>query len=540
MVSVCVAGVGANDAQAATVTLRPNGDVSTQWGPAGTSDSTCGGTHCSRVDEVSPNTADYLETPTLLGGNLVEIFDMGTAAIGQRATQVTVRTYVRSGFALPPLDAIDTITPSLWIGGTYIVGSDIEPGFPAWAWFDTVFTGSWSQSDIDAMRVRYVNNIKGLGLIQNNLQIATSEVVVTYTTDATVAQSVYRTYQNTNTPTPGTPLAAQNAAADTPGGTPFRLRIGLGISGVQLLANSYLYKLQYAPKSGVCDTSFTGETYTDVATTGAVRWYDTPALSSGAAITNYASDPNPGGPIVHQSYQETSPFTNLQAVPVGSTGLWDMALMSTSQTVGSYCFRVVKSDGQLLAAYVVVPEIAFTGSLDIDLVDAVGQPALQPIAFSSIISGSSCQGAFGTLGTNMQRIRITNNSSAHNWTASVAPTAGPTALWSGGAGKKYDINDPAECSDSGDADSYAGRLTINPSAGTVAPYGGCTTTGITLSNPANFLEGTSDAIGIASASVLADRFCSWAITGVAMLQSIPAGQPIGSYDISMTLTVVNP
>lgn len=529
----------ADRVQAATAIVRPNADITTQWGPGGASDGTCSGAHCARVDEAIPNTTDFIETPILLGGNLTELFDMETASIGQRATQVVIRTYARSGFALPPLDAIDTITPSLWIAGGYIVGGEITPNYPSWAWFDTVFTGNWSQAEIDAMRVRYVNNIKGLGLVQNNLKIATTEAVVTYTPDASVAQSAYRTYQNADSAIPGLPLGAQNTAVDIPGGGPFRLRVGLDVSSNQLMANSYMYKLQYAQKSGVCDSGFSGEIYNDVTASGPIHWYDNPSVASGAPITAYSgSDPASGNPIVFQSYHEGVTFTNSLVVNVGSTGLWDLALASDTQTVGSYCLRIVRSDGQLLSAYAIVPEVVITGSLDIDLVDTNGLPSSLPIQFSNVLSGTSCQVSTGVMGTNLQRIRITNNSPSPGWTASLAPEVGLSAAWSDGI-KRYDLNDLSGCIDGGDADVLGGSLTVNPVVGMLTPHVGCSAIGVAKGSAATFSEGTVDAIAVVAASGSAERFCSWSLTGVALTQFIPMGQPAGVYSTSMVLTILN-
>src|SRR5690606_27179775 len=138
--------------------------------------------HCSRIDETAPNTADFVRTDILLGTNKTELFELTTADIGQGATQIKVRTYARAGIALPPLDAMDHIIVSIWIGGQYHVSNTpIVPNCPNWGWFEHTFTGNWSQADINAMRVRYVNSIQGLGLLQNDVQIAMSEVEVTYT-----------------------------------------------------------------------------------------------------------------------------------------------------------------------------------------------------------------------------------------------------------------------------------------------------------------------------------------------------------------------
>jgi hypothetical protein len=60
----------------------------------------------------------------------------------------------------------------------------------------------------------------------------------------------------------------------------------------------------------------------------------------------------------------------------------------------------------------------------------------------------------------------------------LAATSGPTSLWSAGT-PKYDFNDPtASAVDGGDTDSFGGRLTVDPSVGTLTPQSGCSNTGV--------------------------------------------------------------
>ncbi|HEX7368075.1 MAG TPA: VCBS repeat-containing protein [Candidatus Saccharimonadales bacterium] len=168
----------------------------------------------------------------------------------------------------------------------------------------------------------------------------------------------------------GTTLVAQNTAATTPGdGQPFRLRMDVGISGSTVSANAGSYKLQYAPMTTSCDTSFTNtpsSAYQDITNTSTVRYYDNPNATNGLPLTTNVNDPTDGtNPIVYETYQEkgTTTFTNPNAIPPGSDGMWDFALTTyhTLQNT-SYCLRIVNSSGTPLDAYTVVPQINMPAS----------------------------------------------------------------------------------------------------------------------------------------------------------------------------------
>jgi hypothetical protein len=520
---------------AATTTLRPNGDVTAGWNTGGSNDGTCSGPHCSRIDEASPDTSDYIETATLLGSNMTDVFDIQDGGVGQGATQITIRTYARSGFALPALDAMDTITPSLYINGAYQTGTTITPTFPDWQWYTSTFTGSWSQAAINAMRVRYVNTVQGLGLVQNDLQIATSEVAVDYTPDATLTQSAYRLYQPSTTTTPGTALAAQNTAADDPVGSSFRIRLGVDASANALMVNGYQFKLQYAERQGTCDGAFAGESYADVGSTGAIHWSDTAAIADGATISSATGDPTSGGTTVYQTYRESSPFSPTTQTAVGNMALWDFSLASDPGVTGkSYCFRMVKSDGSLFTAYSALPEITLTGLLTVDVVNASGTSTAATLVFNPINALGLCQSSQANLGT--YKIRVNNDISLTGWGASIAPTAGATSLWQSGA-NTYDVNDSSGCTDGSDSDTVGGQLSVSFTGASSSPKSGCTNTGVSLGSAASFTD-TTNSLSILSGSSSASRFCSWDLQSMGFSQLIPAQQSAGSYTNSLTVTVV--
>lgn len=79
-------------------------------------------------------------------------------------------------------------------------------------------------------------------------------------------QSNYRWFANANSTTPGAVLAAQDTAITSGPYTPIRLRQRIGVDNGTLYKSSADFKLQFAEKSGTCDTAFSGETYSDMPT----------------------------------------------------------------------------------------------------------------------------------------------------------------------------------------------------------------------------------------------------------------------------------
>lgn len=82
-----------------------------------------------------------------------------------------------------------------------------------------------------------------------------------------LTQSAYRFYQTADSLAPGSPIATQNTPA-TVGNTetPFRLRQRVAVDTASVPADARSFKLQYAERSGVCDTGFSGEIYRDIPT----------------------------------------------------------------------------------------------------------------------------------------------------------------------------------------------------------------------------------------------------------------------------------
>lgn len=157
------------------------------------------------------------------------------------------------------------------------------------------------------------------------------------------------------------PFAAQNTPATAPNqGSPFRLRQLLHTATSSLYPGGRQFKLQYAQKSGTCDTSFSGESYSDVSpSSGAIRFYDNSSTSSDVMTTTDAADAVHGSEVTYaQAYAESNPFSPKVTTAVNQDGVYDMALVDFSSAGStSYCFRMVNSDGSLLDSYSYVAEI---------------------------------------------------------------------------------------------------------------------------------------------------------------------------------------
>ncbi len=188
------------------------------------------------------------------------------------------------------------------------------------------------------------------------------------------------------------------------------------------------------------------------------------------------------------------------------------------------------------------------GTLNTDILDASRATVAAPV-FSMTAKNVSvdCQfggnASTGLLGTNTQRIYVSNTDAADNgWTLTLGATGGVTAAWANsGATRHIDFNDPtgsnAGCSDGADSDSYAGQLTINPSAATLTTDClSCTATGVTKGSSAAFSQGVTDSLTLLNAGGTSDDVWRGYLTGASLSQTIPAETTADSYTINLTLT----
>ena len=188
-------------------------------------------------------------------------------------------------------------------------------------------------------------------------------------------------------------------------------------------------------------------------------------------------------------------------------------------------------------------------SLGVSIVDASGDPVVTPaVSFTSYTRSSDCAEATGTLGTSAERIRINNpGDSDTGWRLNIAASA-TTALWVGGtATNTFDYNDPGGASEEGcidetgggsDADSVGGQLSIDPSASTLAGVASASTANISKGSSADFDEGSVDSINLLDAAAGSVDFGVWELTGVSLVQKVPASQAADTYSLTMSITVV--
>lgn len=229
------------------------------------------------------------------------------------------------------------------------------------------------------------------------------------------------------------------------------------------------------------------------------------------------------------------PFINVAAIANAITGIistgFSVGTTTEANTAGSNNYR-----------YVVwrVPEV---GVLFVDIVDSGGTPVASPtMAFTTIDTSFECTESTATFGISNEKIRITNESANPEWNLTISADGGSISLWEDGGSEDYDFNDntgsPVGCSDGGDSDGVAGRMTFSFANVTITPEGGCSATGITLGSDGGFTEGVTDSVTIASAGGSADVGCYWDITGIEVYQAIPSEQASGTYSLPMSLTII--
>lgn len=185
-----------------------------------------------------------------------------------------------------------------------------------------------------------------------------------------------------------------------------------------------------------------------------------------------------------------------------------------------------------------------TGVLTVDIVDSGGVSVVSPsVGFANQGLIFNCTESTAALGVAAQKIRVSNMTANASWVLSVAPTAGPTGLWDNtGATAHYDFNDTtgtqAGCADGADTDTYAGKLRVEPSAGSITPQVGCSITNVTKGIDENYVEGSVDSVNLLTAAVGSNTECYWDVTGVPLRQTIPAEQMPSSYSLGLTLTIL--
>lgn len=298
------------------------------------------GLAASNVLDRSAENDDYLETVTASVGT--------TTLTTTQADELAVAMYMS--------DSSNAVgTARSWTNGFTFYSGDELP-VPADSGQPFINVATTTLSSTQAVNTTLSHD----GSDESYLAVATFKAASA--SASTLTQAAYKWFVNDNSTAVGRG-AAQNQAITAPAqGTPFRLRMLLHAGTAPIAQSATTSLLQFAVRSGSCDTAFAGESYGYMSsTTGAIRYYDNSGASDGAALTASAKDPRHGTDTVrNQVYTEGSNnFSNSQsAVNAGEDGLWDFSLVDFSAAADiAYCFRAVQAGGGTLNSYTVIPEI---------------------------------------------------------------------------------------------------------------------------------------------------------------------------------------
>ncbi len=201
-------------------------------------------------------------------------------------------------------------------------------------------------------------------------------------------------------------------------GVPFRLRMTLHVGTDPALdEGSFAFKLQYALKSGTCDTGFSGETYADVTTSTSIAYYDNTNAVDGTTLTTNANDPvHSGHTNVSQDYNEANNASVIADTSSGQDGLWDFALTDNGAPASTdYCFRLVTSAGATLNTYSVVPMIT-TLPPDFDQTNYrwfKGQDAVPNNTFLHALGGASADYGYAVAPTSDNGYVVTGQTQSY-------------------------------------------------------------------------------------------------------------------------------
>ena len=323
---------------------------------------------------------------------------------------------------------LDTASSTMYVGGY-----DSIPGDPNFQWRvekrnmsnGSLATSTFGVNGAFTMKPNVGSNmINSLALDKDNNALYAAGYDTTSSSDSEIQIEKINALNGISMDW-GALISPQNTSTTSPGqGTPFRLRMLLGVSTKDLATSGLSFKLQFASSSGVCDINFAGENYSDVGTSTAIRYYNNPYPSDGASLISTANDLTfATSTIINETYEELNPFTNSQSViSAGSNGKWDFSLVDASSTPDtSYCFRIVKSDNNLLNNYNFIPEIKTRGrapkiSSAANQIFTLGQDAIYALPIT-ITSGSGATGAITK--ANGVRVQIASSSVNMQWNTSV-------------------------------------------------------------------------------------------------------------------------
>ncbi len=165
------------------------------------------------------------------------------------------------------------------------------------------------------------------------------------------------------------------------------------------------------------------------------------------------------------------------------------------------------------------------GDVVLDIVDGDGNP-VDPASVSfgqGTYDGLNSQNTTGDLGSDTEIIRLSNPTTSEIGTVSIAPTGDWD--WDDGNGNDYPISEALSIEELTNA-----HITTTGS--------NCDEDDISKHGDATFETGVVTDIDLISSASADSEQCVVDIKDVEMTQVIPAGIPIGSYSVSMTLSVI--
>ncbi|PLS81525.1 hypothetical protein CYG49_01875, partial [Candidatus Saccharibacteria bacterium] len=189
------------NAKAASTVLVPNADVTTQWPVlGGTADSSCSGTHCTRVDEgATPNDNDYVGTGTSGTGDEVEVYELSTVGGVESASKVDV--VIRGFIATVGGSVRDAVSVNLRVNGTLQTAVEIKPSSSGYTDQTVSFSGDWTQADVDSMRVELTRKVLfgtggSPGDRDDDLRVSNVSATLTYFQVINYSQTAYRWFNH--------------------------------------------------------------------------------------------------------------------------------------------------------------------------------------------------------------------------------------------------------------------------------------------------------------------------------------------------------
>ncbi len=321
-----------------TVYLDPNGDGSTlQWTCTAGTDGNCTTGHYTVVDDgirqpTAASTSGYISTAT---SSYVEIFSMATTTGVGTVSQVKVWAYGKASSR--------NATCSIYMGSAWqtvqnvsFTGSD--------SWKSITFTGSWSQTDLDNLQIKFTSDATGgTGYIYSTY----AEVLFS---EAVFDQKHFRIYQDDGGLNSATAYAAEDTNYNVNVSTNFRIRFEVANTGNK--SDNATRRLQFKEDSGSWTQITTG--------TNNVRLVDSINFTDGDATTARLTAT---GTFVAGQGKDTGSDTSQITIESGYYTEDEYALkFETGAAEHTYQFRISNTDGTGIQTYSQTPTIIPQGA----------------------------------------------------------------------------------------------------------------------------------------------------------------------------------